>query len=68
MAPGSFKSFVSIFFSGIVLAVVPAFAIHMNTTLYWQGRMISHCAAGLDEDQRFFMFPRGANACQTVRK
>lgn len=58
MPEGSFKRFASIFFSGLMLAIVPSVAIHMQTTLYWQGRMISHGAASVDEDGRFFMLPR----------
>lgn len=58
MEPGSFKRFAAVFFPTIIIVVIPAVALHQNTNLYWQGRMISHGAASLDEDGRFFMFPR----------
>lgn len=61
--PSGAKRFLAGAISGFTVALLIASYMHFSRETYWQGRMISHCAASLDEDQRFFMFPRGKPSC-----
>ena len=68
-SPGNYAKnlLASIASTAIALAVI-FYGWHLQTVEYYEGRLISHCAAAHDEDGNFYLFTRGATDCGATKK